>query len=137
MLSLNIRISCVCKKEKMPKKNLTSVDIGKRLKHVKSFVGVFPINKVHLLCPPKNIAVSFIANLQPDDLPGNHWVAVHRTKEYSAIYFDSFGTIPPAEIQHWLVKNSGEWSWNKRQVQKDSDMNSCGYLCIKFIKSFV
>ena len=91
---------------------LSTSDINKYLCNVKHFKGVFPINKVTAIQPKKEEYVTFIANLQPDNLPGNHWVAVRRTNEYCGFYFDSYGRLPPPEIQMWLTKNSSKWTYN-------------------------
>ena len=50
---------------------LSTTDINKYLCNVKHFKGVFPINKVATIQPKKEEYVTFIANLQPDNLPGN------------------------------------------------------------------
>jgi len=55
---------------------LTSTDIRKVMKNDSRFMGVFPINKVVELNVSRNLPVTFIANLQASNLPGNHWVAV-------------------------------------------------------------
>src|SRR5271163_3823962 len=118
-------------------KQLTTVDLRRILKNYSGFLGVYPINRVKYVNPPKHIEVSFIANLQADNLPGNHWVAVRRRSDNVAEYFDSYGRIPPLEIQHWLTRHSSRWTWNKRQVQNINDKTACGYLCVKFVKKLL
>ena len=118
-------------------KVLTTIDICRLMQGDNDFVGVYPINKVLDIRVPKHKSVSFIANLQADNLPGNHWVAVRRSAAGNARYFDSFGRIPPLEIQHWLMKNSSVWTYNKLIVQDFNDKKSCGYLCIRFVKHLI
>ena len=89
-------------------KLLTTHDIEDVLKEDDTFKGVFAINQVKDFKPLKASNVTFIANLQADNLPGNHWVAVRRNGG-AARYFDSVGRVPPPEIQRWLVKNSSNW----------------------------
>ena len=116
---------------------LSTSDINKYLCNVKHFKGVFPINKVTTIQPKKEEYVTFIANLQPDNLPGNHWVAVRRTNEYCGFYFDSYGRLPPPEIQMWLTKNSSKWTYNFLRIQNTKDVSACGYLCIAFVKNLL
>ena len=118
-------------------KALTTDDIQRYLKSDNEFIGVYPINKVNGINTPKLKNVAFIANLQADNLPGNHWVAVRRCSSGYAKYFDSFGRIPPREIQHWLVNNSNCWTHNKLIMQKLDDKTACGYLCIAFVKHLI
>ena len=93
---------------------------------------MFPINKL-----PQDIknlpVIKMIANLDPQNLPGTHWVAFVIRKEVG-FYFDSFGNIPLMEAQHWLAKNATKWDYNTTSVPASSDKVSCGYLCLKFLK---
>ena len=116
------------------RKQLDSEEIRKALELVPGFLGVFPINKIPQNVP-SHCVLSFVANLQPDNLPGNHWVAVRKTVNGRGYYFDSFGRLPPREIQHWFMKNCSNWTYNKLIVQKLDDSSACGYMCITFVKS--
>jgi len=117
------------------RRRLSSIDIRRLLAGHEGFLGVFPINRVKNVNPPKHTDISFIANLQADNLPGNHWVAIRRRSDNTGQYFDSFGRVPPLEIQNWFMKHSSRWAHNKQILQKDGDNVSCGYLCVKFIKN--
>src|SRR5579863_7326157 len=72
---------------------------------------VFAINKVPDIRPPLHSTVYFIANLQADNLPGSHWVAVRRLYN-QGYYFDLFGRLPPMEIMAWLTANCSSWTYN-------------------------
>ena len=100
------------------------------MKHDKQFIGVFALNKLpqHVLPGPCKL----IVNLQYANLPGSHWTAIYRNDSGLGYYYDSFGRIPPLEIQCWLVNNCGHWTWNTLTIQYD--LSSCGYLCIDFLK---
>ena len=117
-------------------KLLTTHDIEDVLKEDATFKGVFPINQVKDFKPLKASNVTFIANLQADNLPGNHWVAVRRNGGVGR-YFDSAGRVPPPEIQRWLVKNASNWTYNNKLLQSPLDDKSCGYLCIAFVKNML
>ena len=115
------------------RKQLTTTEKGKALELEPGFLGVFAINQIPQDVP-QHCALSFVANLQPDNLPGNHWVAVRRSASGRGYYFDTFGRMPPREIQHWLMKNCSNWTYNKLIVQKLDDSSACGYMCIRFVK---
>ena len=115
-------------------KALSTSDLKKAFEKDPEFLGVFALNRIPIQPVPVNKNVKFIINLDPDDLPGSHWVAVRRT-EGRGFYFDSFGRVPPLEIQNWLVQNCHVWTYNPIVVQKKSNKVICGYLCIEFLKS--
>src|SRR5271163_2324120 len=117
------------------RRRLSSIDIRRLLTGYNGFLGVFLINRVKNVNPSKHVSVSFIANLQAKNLPGNHWVAILRTSDNVCLYFDSCGRVPPLEIQNWFMKHSSRWAHNKNFLQKDGENVSCGYLCIKFVKN--
>ena len=119
----------------MARPQLSTLQINKVMKDDDSYLGTFAINKIPTPPPHKN--VSFIVNLQSDNLPGNHWVAVRRLANGRGEYFDSFGRMPPMEIQHWLVKHSNDWTHNTIRYQKPNDKSACGYLCIAYLKNMI
>src|SRR5277367_6182685 len=97
------------------KQPLKTSDIRRALADEPGFVGVYAINRVKDINVPKHCSISFVADLQADNLPGNHWVAVRRMADGSANYFDSSGRVPP----------------NNLILQKSNDKSACDYLCIK------
>ena len=97
---------------------------------------VFAINKVPDIRPPLHSTVYFIANLQADNLPGSHWVAVRRLHN-QGYYFDLFGRLPPMEIMAWLTANCSSWTYNLQCLQDKDDLTACGYLCIAFVTDLV
>ena len=113
-------------------RQLNTNDICHALRTDAAFIGVFPLDRL-----PQGVGkiktIKLVANLQPANLPGSHWVAIYRCggKGY---YFDTFGEIPPHEIQCWLAANTLTWDYNRRIVQSKSDEVSCGYICIYFLK---
>ena len=96
-----------------------------------SFIGVFPIDLL-----PRHVnkqkTIKLIVNLEPSNLPGSHWICIYR-RNGKAYYFDTFGRIPPTDIQHWLASNSRDWIHNTNRVQSESDKISCGYICVYFL----
>ena len=75
-----------------------------------------------------------IINYDSMDGNGTHWVAyANYPKEEHVIFFDSFGVIPGAEIQHFLKTSGKEIAYSTGQIQ---DMKSimCGYYCVYVLK---
>ena len=114
-------------------KQLSTSDLTSAFKDDTDFLSVFEINQL-----PDRVKIGMIkliTNLQPSNLPGNHWVALFRRSEDSVgFYFDSFGHVPPLAIQAWLFKNCTDWSSNRLTIQPYDDNALCGYLCIIFFK---
>jgi hypothetical protein len=54
-----------------------------------SFLGVYPSDLLPLTNMPKNSALVF--NTDPQDKPGQHWIAVYVDKGGKGEYFDSYG----------------------------------------------
>jgi hypothetical protein len=60
---------------------------------------------------------------------GTHWIALYKINDGYSQYFDSFGFVPPLEIENKLHK----YDYNDRDIQ-NINSTSCGYYCIAFIK---
>ncbi len=75
-----------------------------------------------------------IVNFNNSNQPGTHWVAFYKNG-VQRIYFDSFGQIPPTEIQKYL-KTPEEYKHNTPVIERNTDVvqkpntNICGHLCI-------
>lgn len=86
------------------------------------FQGVFSIDTLpetpHLL----------VANTDPSDKPGTHWIAINVDSQRRGEYFDSFGRKPPAIFEDYLNEHCISWSYNAKQLQ--SVVSSyCGFYC--------
>lgn len=95
---------------------------------IPSFDGVFPINNLPIT-PKKSYIL--IANTDPDNLAGKHWIAVI-IRNGEGYVFDPLGNAPPLKLQHWMNLRAISWSCNTRQVQSN-DSTLCGYFCIYFL----
>jgi len=116
-------------------KPLSTSDLQQVFKNNKDFLGVFALNKLPRQVNPVG-KCKLIVNLQYANLPGTHWTAISRNDDGVGDYFDSFGRIPPLEIQAWLIRHcTPQWTWNEKTVQKDTDTVSCGYLCIDYLNN--
>ena len=54
--------------------------------------GVFPSDKLPII---KTYPAALIANTDPHDQPGTHWIAMYFESPYESEFFDSYG-FPPA-----------------------------------------
>src|SRR5438552_16665749 len=112
---------------------LTTIDLNNALGNDPAFLGTWAINQMPK--PPLLIGkVKMVVNLQPNNLPGSHWVAIFRRDSGFGYYFDSFGSIPPLAIQRWMHNNCNTWTWNRQTIQPSNNDVLCGYLCIEFLK---
>jgi hypothetical protein len=111
---------------------LTTNQINEWLSGQNGFLGVFSINKLPQQVPSIPNKISFVVNLDSDNLPGTHWIAIIRLNFVCEI-FDSFGIVPPSEIQIWCTKHSNNnWICNSKCIQ-DPTSTLCGVYCCLFI----
>ena len=72
----------------------------------------------------------YIVNMQDhDEGNGSHWVVFYYNKPLASIYFDSFGFVPPIQVENRI----SPYIFNDADVQ-DYNSSACGYFCIAFIK---
>lgn len=72
----------------------------------------------------------YVINIQnSNDGGGSHWTCLYYNGDNDNIYFDSFGSPSPLEVQEKL-KN---YSYNDKQIQ-NIDSTACGYYCIAFME---
>ena len=75
-----------------------------------------------------------IVNFNTSAEPGSHWVAYYKNGD-KRIYFDSYGQIPPTELQKYL-KTQKEFQNNEPVIERNTDIvqkpntKVCGQLCI-------
>ena len=70
----------------------------------------------------------YIFNLDDSEGAGSHWVAVYYDNVFPSIYCDSYGFVPPIEIESLITP----YIYNKKQIQ-DLNSSSCGYFSLSFI----
>ncbi len=72
----------------------------------------------------------YIVNMQDhDEGNGSHWVVFYYNKPLTSIYFDSFGFVPPIQVENRI----SPYIFNDADIQ-DYNSSACGYFCIAFIK---
>jgi len=95
-----------------------------------TFIGVFPANRL-----PRTIQTRptvFIANLQEDFLPGNHWVTFFLPEfENGVEFFDSLGQAPTSSyFTRFIARHGGLIEHNSQPIQS-SFSDVCGeFSCI-------
>ncbi|KAL4104248.1 hypothetical protein QTP88_019557 [Uroleucon formosanum] len=65
-----------------------------------------------------------------DNGVGSHWVAFHKNKD-KVVYFDSFGDLPPIELQHYFKQFKKVYNYSNYQ---DFNTFNCGHLCLEFLQ---
>jgi hypothetical protein len=99
----------------------------------RTFCGVFPINKL-----PQTLIkypCCFVANTDPSDKPGTHWVAFYFPTEEKGEFFDIYGQPPSFyrdSFGDFLNKHSYEWKFNTYKLQS-AWSNVCGQYCIFYL----
>ena len=108
----------------------TNIQIEKKLKNIKNFVGCFPINQI----PKLNIKESVIINSDNDKEDGTHWMALKIISKKCCLFFDSFGEPPNKSIINFLSNQFRkiEVIYNSLQIQSIFS-NKCGEFSMQFI----
>jgi hypothetical protein len=93
------------------------------------FVGVFPCNKL-----PKKISwpTCLIANTQPSNNDGEHWIAIFINKEGYGDYFCSYGQKPLKVFADFLDKHTQSWYYSQKCLQNELS-TTCGQYCLFFL----
>ena len=114
---------------------MDTVQIDRILKrHLKSssFLGVYARNRLPRRTPT---AFSLVANTDPDNRNGQHWVAIFVNEKGIGEYYDPFG-FPPFHkaFLNFMDKNCTQWTYNYVTVQHPSSI-VCGQHCIFYLIS--
>ena len=94
----------------------------------KHFVGVFPSDKL-----PKKMHGALVANTDPHNKPGMHWVAFFVDHDDCMEYFDSYGMVPFVKsFQKILKRSPNGWMYNTKRIQGPLS-TTCGHYCVYFL----
>ena len=99
---------------------LTTDHIEKALKPYSGFQGVFAVDQLPTI-PCRGL---YIANTDPSDESGEHWVLFNVTYDGTIEFFDTFGRKPD---QRW----PGPWLYSNQIVQSPLSA-ACGYHMLWF-----
>ena len=124
-------------KTKKTNQGIKASSINKILTCTPNFIGCFAENEVTNLTIT-SYPCSLIINLDHDNLPGSHWVAVYISKETLEVW-DTLGfrILDWPRIPCNLLKFLHRYVFNRRviiskRIQSSSSI-LCGYFCIYFI----
>jgi hypothetical protein len=97
----------------------------------KCFAGVFACDQL-----PKKInkfPTALVANTDPSNERGEHWIAMYFDKHKNAEYFDSYG-MPPSncDLYKFFQSNGKNHKCNETQLQAISSI-VCGHWAIGFL----
>lgn len=104
--------------------------IIKLLKTYSCFKGVFPSDKLPYSA---KLPLNIIANTDPSDKPGQHWVCLSINQRGKGYYFDSFGLPPMVSSLHEFLETraTAGWSYNRKQIQNIKS-STCGNYCVLY-----
>ena len=78
----------------------------------------------------KNLC-GFVANTDPSNKPGTHWVVFYFSSEHEGEFFET-ADYYSISLRNFLDKHSIEWDFNKRTLQSIwSDV--CGQYCLFYL----
>ena len=94
-------------------------------------LGAFASNCLpHLHSFPAGI----VANVDPDNKPGKHWIGIYIDADGHGDFFDSYGRPPRVKaFQKFLQENCGsDWDFNKHMVQSPFS-SACGQHVVHYL----
>ena len=87
------------------------------------FRGVFAANNLPRIVQHPCV---LIANTDPSNKPGSHWVAFHIDEFGRGEFFDSYGIPPIVKMHHeFLSRQCSTWTYNEKQLQSPTS-DVCG-----------
>jgi len=99
----------------------------------KQFRGVFPSDQLPVQI--HEYPSAYVANVDPSNQPGSHWVAFYFTQDQHGEFWDSYGQHPKVYnmlFVNFLERNSKQWIMNQRTLQS-LDSSVCGEYCIYYL----
>ena len=74
---------------------------------------------------------NYIINMDNSTGIGTHWTALF-VSENKAIYFDSFGCVPPQNVIDFVKQRNIKLGYNNF-IMQDLESEKCGFYCIAFL----
>lgn len=112
---------------------MNSLEIERSLRNDPStrdiFVGTFAADT---LPPTKEFPGAYIANTQPSNQSGEHWVAFYCVSD-SIECFDSFGANPAVYSPHIKIWLDDEYKIIQKEVIQSNMSTVCGQYCMFFV----
>ena len=82
--------------------------------------------------PIKHFPTCLIANTDPTNKPGKHWVAMYLESPGVCEFFDSYGRAPAGTFACFLQNYTSDVNFNAIRIQGPLS-NSCGPYCIYYL----
>jgi len=115
---------------------LSNEDLDHMFENRPEYLGTFSKDLLSTVKIPKTVPSFAVINLQDEDKgTGTHWVAMFNDpndKKY-IYYFDSYGVVPPADVEVWLKKKTGKQVLYSTSEIQNLKSTSCGWFCAAFI----
>ena len=106
--------------------NIDLINIINDMNLNKYFGGIFSKDDLPTLEHKKY----YIINLDDKKNSGTHWTAFYYNYPLNSIYFDSFGFVPPTQVDHKIAP----YIYSDPDIQDYNKSSACGFFCIAFIK---
>lgn len=110
---------------------MNTLEIRKNMKKIHDSLvsNVFAANRlpVRVYTP-----ISLISNLDTDEKPGSHWVAIRVNPDGVGEYFDSFGRKPQGFHKRFLDRNTKRWFYSNTKLQSYFT-SVCGEYCLVYL----
>lgn len=73
-----------------------------------------------------------ISNLDPNTMPGSHWIAIYINENGNGEYFDSFGRAPGKSHLNFINRNCKSIIYNTIRIQ-NYYTSVCGQYCLVYL----
>ena len=102
-------------------------------RNLPSFLGVYARNRLPRRLDKSKAPFSIVANTDPDNKNGQHWVAIYVDENNIGEYYDPFG-FPPIHraFENFMNSNCTQWTYNYVSVQHPTS-TVCGQHCIFYL----
>jgi len=90
------------------------------------FIGVYAADQLpHFI---HTLPAALVIFTDPNNKPGEHWIAVYVCNTGHGEYMDSYGLAPyiPYHVK-FLKRNCLFYTWNNRLIQDDVESQFCGH----------
>ena len=94
------------------------------------FLGVFPCDRLPRVLPNRR-PLFIVANTDPHDKPGEHWIAMYFGRNAKGEYFDSLGQPAPLIFKRYLNRYCKSWKTVGRQLQSAISFY-CGHYVVYY-----